>query len=91
MRARRPGLVYKARDNKGGKVFFNAVEHELVGRPLDAAMVEVSDEHLDLRGIGSLRVPLDVGDPFEVSRRPRRSNRSGGALTAARSRRGAGR
>ncbi|KAJ1489805.1 hypothetical protein T484DRAFT_1779135, partial [Baffinella frigidus] len=58
----RPGLVYKTHDSKGGKVFLNAVMHELVQRPLDAAMEEVTDKHLDERGIGSLRVPLDVTD-----------------------------
>ena len=33
--------MYKTHDSKGGKVFLNAVMHELVQRPLDAAMEEV--------------------------------------------------
>eukprot|EP00286_Rhodomonas_abbreviata_P000861 CAMPEP_0181289572 /NCGR_PEP_ID=MMETSP1101-20121128/951_1 /TAXON_ID=46948 /ORGANISM="Rhodomonas abbreviata, Strain Caron Lab Isolate" /LENGTH=146 /DNA_ID=CAMNT_0023393797 /DNA_START=157 /DNA_END=594 /DNA_ORIENTATION=+ len=62
----RAGLVYKMKDKSGGKVFVNVVMHELVKKPLDASMQEVSDEHLEFRGIANLRVPLDVGDPFSV-------------------------
>ena len=65
----RAGLVFKTRTlpAKGSaeapkKVFVNVVMHELVQRPLDAAMREVSEEHLDTLGIANLRVPLDVGE-----------------------------
>lgn len=58
--------MYKFKDKSGAKVFVNVVMHELVQKPLDASMQEVSDEHLDNRGIANLRVPLDVGDPFST-------------------------
>ena len=65
----RAGLVFKTRTlpAKGSaeapkKVFVNVVMHELVQRPLDAAMREVSEQHLDTLGIANLRVPLDVGE-----------------------------
>eukprot|EP00802_Teleaulax_amphioxeia_P012572 Tamp_12615.p2 GENE.Tamp_12615~~Tamp_12615.p2 ORF type:complete len:163 (-),score=22.86 Tamp_12615:1134-1622(-) len=70
----RSGLVFKTRTvpAKGSsdaprKVFINCVMHELVKRPLNAAMEEVGEDHLDHMGIANLRVPLDVGEARECS------------------------
>jgi len=65
----RPGLVFKTRTlpAKGSgeeprKVFINVVMHELVKKPLNAAMEEVGLDHIQNVGIANLRVPLDVGE-----------------------------
>ena len=73
---RSPGFVIKTHDKQGRKIFINLVSHELLKRPVNAQMKEVDDEHLDTRGIGNLRVPLDVGKPRTVQ------DNNGGTATA---------
>ena len=56
------GYVVKLTAN-GSRHYVNVCSHSSVGRPIDAMDREVSDEHLQLRGIDNLRVPLLTGAP----------------------------
>lgn len=47
----------------GSRHYVNVCSHPSVGRPIDPMDREVPDEHLELRGIDNLRVPLLTGAP----------------------------
>lgn len=54
------GFVIKTTTN-GQRHYINVCSHSSVGLPINAADREVSEEHLQLRGIDNLRVPLLTG------------------------------
>lgn len=54
------GFVVKVVSN-GQRHYLNMCSHPTLQRPLDARECQVSEEHLQLRGVDNLRVPLLTG------------------------------
>jgi len=52
--------------HRPGKLFMNICSHKIVGRPVNASNQPVSEDHLDSKGLESLRVPQFAGLPRAI-------------------------